>query len=344
MSEFGTDAMDDKPEVQAPKSESRPPRSGARASRTPSAPKRSRSCAKSRWGASALLESELKPIVLQAPPGVDLFDLTLYPGRASAPLSRHGRLRRHGARPANLPLLPGHNARPGPDRREPADRTDRRRRHQLCRAPARRAGAGACGGKRGPGKARSRHLAGARRRIGLGEPEAASSSPERGPDACAASCCRAPAADNRQGLGDALSFVVMTLGSVTLICLMASAAISPGRSACTMSGRIGWGAQRHSRDLPGVWRGERGLRASPPDLRRSRGSRLSGHMGIRVSAGWRRHDRLALIGLILDAPPRHPGRFPCRESLRGGQGGRWTAPSFPIFWPRSPSAAARSSS
>ncbi len=72
--------MEEKPEVpQAPK----PDLAGAvRRARTENA-ERAQAIAELReieMGRLALLETELKPVVRQAPPGVDLFDLTLSPG------------------------------------------------------------------------------------------------------------------------------------------------------------------------------------------------------------------------------------------------------------------------
>jgi hypothetical protein len=60
------------------------------------------------------LEGALRPIVDQAPPDVDLFDLAIAPGRASASLPRHDRLR--GPRQMHLSLLSGHPPRPRADR------------------------------------------------------------------------------------------------------------------------------------------------------------------------------------------------------------------------------------
>ena len=48
-------------------------------------------------GRLALFESALRPVVGQAPPDVDLFDLALAQGRPSATVPRHDRFRRHGA-------------------------------------------------------------------------------------------------------------------------------------------------------------------------------------------------------------------------------------------------------
>jgi len=75
-----TDTMEEKPEVpQAPKPDLA---AAVRRARVENA-ERAQAVAELReieMGRLALLESELKPVVRQAPPGVDLFDLTLSPG------------------------------------------------------------------------------------------------------------------------------------------------------------------------------------------------------------------------------------------------------------------------
>jgi hypothetical protein len=75
-----TDTMEEKPEVpQAPKADLA---AAVRRARVENA-ERAQAVAELReieMGRLALLESELKPVVRQAPPGVDLFDLTLSPG------------------------------------------------------------------------------------------------------------------------------------------------------------------------------------------------------------------------------------------------------------------------
>ncbi len=77
---LGTDAKEEKPEIpQAPKPDLA---AAIRRARVENA-ERAQAVAELReieMGRLALLESELKPVVRQAPPGVDLFDLTLSPG------------------------------------------------------------------------------------------------------------------------------------------------------------------------------------------------------------------------------------------------------------------------
>src|SRR5208337_2030538 len=77
---LGTDAMDEKPEVPQPP---KPDLAAAvRRARVENA-ERAEAIAELReieMGRLALLERELKPVVREAPPGVDMFDLTLSPG------------------------------------------------------------------------------------------------------------------------------------------------------------------------------------------------------------------------------------------------------------------------
>ncbi len=223
---LGTDAMDDKPEVpQAPKVEKIDLAAAVRRARIENA-ERAEAVAELREieaGRLALLESALKPVVRQAPPGVDMFDLTLSHGEhprlfldmvAFVDMGRDRRTYRFFQDTLHGRVLIAES--------QQIDRVVAAVTNYVARRLVEReralAAESADPEKRDPATWPARGAG-----SGVGEPEPASSSPEAAPSLAPQAAAAPPRRTFVQGLGDALSFVVMTLGSITLICLMAIA-------------------------------------------------------------------------------------------------------------------------
>ena len=234
-------SMDDKPDNVPGQTRTLPRRSGRRGWRTPSAPRRSRICANSKSARLARSKARSSPSFDQAPPGVDMFDLTLTQGEhprlfldmvAFVDMARDRRTYRFFQDTLHGRVLIAESQQVDAHRGGG---------HQLCRASAGRARAGAgrglAGGWRAAAATRTeadgpRAWPIAKPRAPLARRRPAGSSRRRSRPA-------APAAQRRRGfarrLGDALSLFLMTLGSITLALFSPSAPISPGRCASARS-------------------------------------------------------------------------------------------------------------
>ena len=223
--------MDDKPEVpQAPKAEKIDLAAAVRRARVENA-ERADAVAELREieaGRLALLESALKPVVRQAPPGVDMFDLTLSQGEhprlfldmvAFVDMGRDRRTYRFFQDTLHGRVLIAESQQ---IERVVAAVTNYVARRLVERERA--LAAESADPEKRDASALSARPAGS----GGGEPAPASPSPQMTfPGGTAPLAPQAAPVRARrtfaQRLGDALSFVVMTLGSITLICLMAIA-------------------------------------------------------------------------------------------------------------------------
>lgn len=212
--------MDDKPE-QAPKSDLAAALRRARAENA----ERAQAIAELReieMGRLGLLETELKPIVLQAPPGVDLFDLTLSPGEhprlfldmvAFVDMGRDRRTYRFFQDTMHGRVL---IAESGQIERIIAAVTNYVARRLVERE---RALAEGCGEdapepavwQTGPVEPATE----------AASPMAEPPEPNAGAQAQTFDNAIAPEKRREGGIGDAFAFLLMTLGSVTLICLLA---------------------------------------------------------------------------------------------------------------------------
>jgi hypothetical protein len=222
--------MDDKPEVpQAPKVEKIDLAAAVRRARMENA-ERAEAIAELRAieaGRLALLESALKPVVRQAPPGVDMFDLTLSQGEhprlfldmvAFVDMGRDRRTYRFFQDTLHGRVLIAES--------QQIDRVVAAVTNYVARRLVERERALAAGAeKREPAAWPMRPVesAGAEAKPASSPPEVASVD---GAPPATASAPEAAARSRRslaRRLADALSFVVMTLGSITLILLMAIA-------------------------------------------------------------------------------------------------------------------------
>ena len=189
--------MEEKPEVPRRRSPISPRRC-ARAGRERRARAGDCGAARNRDGRLALLESELKPVVRQAPPGVDLFDLTLSSGErprlfldmvAFVEMGRDRRTYRYFQDTLHGRVLIAEG--------QQIERIVAAITNYVARRLVERERALAAEGRR---RAQPAGLADA-----AGRARAAPPAP----------------ADVRAGAGNAFAFLLMTLGSVTLICLLA---------------------------------------------------------------------------------------------------------------------------
>jgi hypothetical protein len=240
---LGTDIMDDKPEgPQAPKPDLAAAVRRARAENA----ERSEAIADLREieaGRLALLESALKAVVRQAPPGVDMFDLTLTQGEhprlfidmvAFVDMGRDRRTYRFFQDTLNGRVLIAENQQID---RIVAAVTNYVARRLVERERALASGC-AVGEKQAPAAwpMRTAEPAAEARR----EPPLPVVAPAESAGPAPAAATVEPAIPPRRGwaqrLGHALSFLLMTLGSITLIVLMALA----GYVAWTMRVRDLW--------------------------------------------------------------------------------------------------------
>jgi len=221
---LGTDAMNEKPEVpSAPKPDLA---AAVRRARVENA-ERAQAVAELReieMGRLALLESELKPVVRQAPPGVDLFDLTLSPGErprlfldmvAFVEMGRDRRTYRFFQDTLHGRVLIAESQQ---IERIVAAVTNYVARRLVERERALAAESGV--ENRQPAAWPTRQAAPAAEWV-FRKPEP----PETNVEAQAlAAAFREPAPSQKtfgQRIGDVFAFLLMTLGSVTLICLLA---------------------------------------------------------------------------------------------------------------------------